>query len=252
MPESLPAVIITCAVLREAIQKLLGDQSTQVIVMDYGLHLTPQKMRAAIQEQLDGLSAPHLVLIGFGLCGNGLVGLKSRNHTMVIPRIDDCVALFFGSRTAYLREFQAEPGTYYLTPGWLECQGEPRSEHLKYCEKYGPEKAALITDALYGHYRKACFLALTPEALTQYRARATEVAQFCSERWDWQYKEVLGSDVFIRRLLGFARGGIPVDPLQDPEDFVFIRPGEEVRQEPFMHQATIQEESDSCTTFTIK
>jgi hypothetical protein len=252
MAESPPTVIITCAVLREAIQKLLADQSTRIIVMDYGLHLTPQKMRAAIQEQIDGLASPHLVLIGFGLCGNGLVGLKSRNHTLVIPCVDDCIALFFGSRTAFLREFHADPGTYYLTPGWLECQGEPRGEHLKCCEKYGPEKAALITDALYGRYRKACFIALTPEDLEQYRAQATEVAEFCRERWGWQYKEAVGSDVFIRRLLEFARDGISVDARQDPEDFVFIRPGEEVRQQPFMLQATIQEESDSCTTYTIK
>jgi hypothetical protein len=252
MSESLPTVIICCAVLREAIQSVLGDKSRRVIVMDYGLHLTPQKMRAAIQEQIDGLALPHLVLIGFGLCGNGLVGLKSGSHTLVIPRVDDCVALFFGSRKAYLREFHADPGTYYLTPGWLECHGEPRSEHLKCCEKYGPEKAALITDALYGRYRKACFIALTPEDLEQYRAQAAQVALFCRERWDWQYKEAVGSDAFIRRLLEFARGGISADAHQDPEDFIFIRPGEEVRQQPFMLEASIQEETDPCTTFTIK
>jgi hypothetical protein len=178
------------------------------------------------------------VLLGFGLCGNGLVGLQSHAHTLIVPRVDDCVALFFGSRSVYVREFQAEPGTYYLTPGWLECGGEPKTEFLKCCEKYGEQKAAVITDALYGHYRKACFLALTPEDLEQYRPQAQQVAQFCGERWGWQYKEVVGSNALILRLLEFIREGIPVDPRQDPKDFVILRPGEEVKQEPFMLPAS--------------
>jgi Protein of unknown function (DUF1638) len=225
MGENLPAVIIACAVLRDSIRKLSGDQAPPVLVMDYGLHLTPRKMRAAIQEQIDALAKPHLILIGFGLCGNGLVGLMSRAHTLVIPRADDCVALFFGSRAAFLREFQCDPGTYYLTPGWLECQGEPR---------------------------KACFVALTPEDLERYRPQARQVADFCSERWGWQYKEVVGSNAFIARLLDFLQGGIPGDARRDPDDFVIIRPGEEVAQQPFMRPDKTEEESDPCSTCTIK
>ncbi len=242
MPVNQPTVVIACAVFRGAIQDMIGDQNTHVIVMDYGLHLTPQKMRAAIQEQIDDLTTPHLVLIGFGLCGNGLVGLKSRNHTLVIPRVDDCVALFFGSRTTYLREFQAEPGTYYLTPGWLECGGEPRSEYLKCVEKYGTEKATLISNTLYGRYRKACFIALSSAELEQYRAQARQVADFCRVRWGWEYKEVIGSPALIQRLLEFGRHKVPTDELRSTEEYVVIRPGEEVRQEPFMLQLKLQEE----------
>lgn len=234
MPEGRRPVIITCAVLRESMQTLAGAEGPRVIVMDYGLHLTPQKMRAAIQAVIDGIEQPGLVLIGFGLCGNGLVGLKSGSHTLVIPRVDDCIALLFGSRAAFLKEFNAAPAVYYLTPGWLECGGEPRTEYLQNCEKFGQAKADLISDALYGRYRKACFVALTADDLEKYGPRARQVADFCSRRWGWQYKEMVGSDSFIRKLLACAAAWNDPGTLEDSPEFIIIRPGEEVTQQPFM------------------
>jgi hypothetical protein len=252
MSDNKRPIIIACAVLRETIGKLAGQEGIQVVVMDYGLHLTPQKMRAAIQEEIDRIEAARLVLIGFGLCGNGLVGLKSGKHTLVIPRVDDCVALFFGSRAAFLKEFRSDPATYYLTPGWLECGGEPRSEYLKCSEKYGPEKARVITDTLYGRYRNACFLALTAEDLEKYGPQARQVADFCREHWGWLYRETLGSDGFIRRLLSFADRRNDPDALRDSPEFIIIRPGEEVTQQPFMLQEMDQEVSNPCSTCTTK
>ncbi len=242
MSDNPPIAVIACAVLRDAIRGMLDNPDTQLIAMEYGLHLTPGKMRAAIQQQIDALTIPHVVLIGFGLCGNGLVGLRSGSHTLVIPRVDDCVALFFGSRAAYLEEFDAEPGTYYLTPGWLECGGEPMSEYHKCLEKYGAEKAALIADALYGHYRRSCFIALSEAELARYRAQARQVAEFCRNRWNWGYQERIGSATLIRGLLEFGQRLRSPDGIDDEGDYVIIRPGEEVRQEPFMRPAVPQEE----------
>jgi hypothetical protein len=239
-------------VLRDVIQRNVLDDGASIVFLDYGLHLTPGKLRSAIQAQLDARAESHLVLIGYGLCGNGLVGLQSRRHTLIIPRVDDCISLFLGSRAAYLREFRADPATYYLTPGWLECGGEPRTDFGRCLEKYGPEKAALICDALYARYRRACFVAASAEDLGRYRERALEVAAFCSERWGWQYEERAGSDELIRRLIQagaeFDRSGAPAGIC----DFVTVAPGGEVLQEPFMAGLFPPEDTGSCTTSTIR
>ena len=116
-------LVIACAVFKEVIPQYIREASTQVVFMEYGLHLTPRKLSAAIQEQIDAQTEPRLVLIGFGLCGNGLIGLKSRRHTLILPRVDDCVALHLGSQADYLAAVQSEPATYYLSPGWLDCGG---------------------------------------------------------------------------------------------------------------------------------
>jgi hypothetical protein len=252
MSEKQPCLIIACAVLRDVLRAPGTDPATPVILMDYGLHLTPLKMRAAIQAHIDALDTPHRVLLGYGLCGNGLAGLQSRQHTLVIPRVDDCISLFLGSRAAYLQAFQAEPATYYLTPGWLECGGEPWSAYQECSAKYGPDKAAWIADAMYRNYRRLCFLAFTPEEQEKYRPRALQVAEFCRQRWGWRYEERIGSDALIRRLRHFAGGGAE-DPPDGTKELLIIPPGQEVRQESFMlSQTNLQEESALCTTFTIK
>jgi hypothetical protein len=251
MSEKQPILIIACAIFREVLNTLIADRSASVIFMDYGLHLTPQKMKTAIQAHIDALNKPHLVLIGYGLCGNGLVGLQSRQHTLVIPRVDDCIALFLGSRAAYLRAFQDNPATYYLTPGWIECGGEPWSAYQECSAKYGPDKAAWIGDAMYRHYRRLCFVAFTQEELGKYRPRALQIADFCREHWGWQYEERVGSDALIRRLIR-SGAGIAEIPGSNGE-FVVVEPGQEVRQESFMLSRTIlKEEPGTCTTYTTK
>jgi hypothetical protein len=251
MSEKLPVLIIACAIFREILQARIEDGTASVILMDYGLHLTPQKMKGAIQAHIDALDRPHLVLLGYGLCGNGPVGLQSRQHTLVIPRVDDCIALFLGSRAAYLRAFQDNPATYYLTPGWIECGGEPWSTYQECSAKYGADKAGWIADAMYRRYRKACFIALSPEELARYRPRALQIAAFCRERWNWQYEERLGSDRLIRRLIGACAGfdGTP----GSSEDLIVVEPGRDVLQEWFMSSQTALEEGPAtCTTCTIK
>jgi hypothetical protein len=229
-----PTLIIACAVLEDALRSQIGDANFAIQVMDYGLHLTPLKMTAAIQARIDSLAVPHNVLIGFGLCGNGLVGLESRAHTLIIPRVDDCISLFLGSRPAYLEAFRSEPGTYYLTRGWLECGGDPWSEYQKCLARFGPDKAAMISDALYRNYRKACLIAFTNQELDRCRPQALKVAAFCRERWGWRYEERLGSDRLIRRLLDIGRLGASAALDSHAGEFVVVPPNSQVQQNQFM------------------
>jgi hypothetical protein len=231
-----PVAIIACRVLQNIIEgQLLRDCHHRLVFLEYGLHRTPGLMAPAIQEQIDALSEPHRVLIGYGLCGNGVVGLKARQHTLVIPRADDCIALFLGSHQEYLKEFEATPGTYYLTSGWLESGSEPLSEYREYCERFGPEDAGWISDSQYSGYQRLCFVAHSGEDIDAYRPRAMTVADFCRERWGWRYEERLGSDAFLRRLLAHAQDGTEPEQLsQMGGDFVVSPPGSEVRQDQFL------------------
>lgn len=174
------------------------------IFLEYGLHRFPQLMAPAIQEQIDALPEPSLVVIGYGLCGNGVVGVKAREHTLLIPRTDDCIAMFLGSYETYLEEFASSPGTYYLTKGWLESGSHPLSEYHEYREKYGGDDAEWLIDTQYQDYERLCFVAHSAEDLEEYRPQALEVAEFGRERWGWRYEERLGTDRFIRQLMNHA------------------------------------------------
>ncbi len=226
-----PVVVVSCQVLQDMLVRLLPDgMAQQVTFMDYGLHRVPGKMTPALQEILDGIEEPSVVMLGYGLCGNGLKGLRAGKHILLVPRVDDCIALLLGSHRDYIREFEAVPGTYYLSKGWLESGSHPLKEYQEYEPKYGAEQAAWIMDQQYRHYERLVLVAQNQEDLDAYREQALEVARFC-ERWGMRFEERLGSDDYVRRFVATASN---LDAADASADFLVIPPGGEIRQEQFM------------------
>ncbi len=234
--KELRVVVITCMVLQDMLERLLPeDLAEEVQLMDYGLHRVPSRMVGTLQDAINNIQEPSLVVLGYGLCGNGLKGIKAGKHTLLAPRTDDCIALLLGSYQTYLDEFHGEPGTYYLTKGWLESGSNPKQEYEEYIPKYGAEQALWIMDQQYQHYKRLMLVARDQEDLEKYRPQAQEVARFC-ERWGMRYEERLGSDHYVRRLIEVARalnnGHDTPEWLKN--DFVIIPPGGEIRQEMFI------------------
>ena len=227
--QPLPVVILACKVFQNLIEQYIPAQvAREFIFLDYGLHRVPKNLRIGIQERIDAIQEPSLILLGYGLCGNGLDGIRAGIHTLVIPRTDDCIAILLGSYAAYRREFDESPGTYYLTKGWLESGSNPLKEYEEYVVKYGAAKADWLIDSLYHNYRRLAFVAHQQRDIELYREAALRVAEF-SSRWNIQYQEILGSDQYVRKL-GNQAGGI--DP--DDEDFLIIRPGGVLTQHDFL------------------
>jgi hypothetical protein len=234
----LPIVVVACKVIAAALDRVLpvgADGRPPLRYLEYGLHRVPVKLTDAVQEALFEIEQPSLVILGYGLCGNGLRGIRSGPHTLLAPRTDDCIALLLGSYKAYMREFSRTPGTYYLTKGWLESGSHPLKEYYEYLPKYGHETTMWLLDQQYAHYHRIALVASNPEEMAAYREQAQEVARFC-ERWNMRYEEITGSDHFIVRLIDTAAG--LADGTLNPEavgpDFLVIPPGEGIRQEMYM------------------
>ncbi len=228
-PKKLPVVVIACLVLQNLLEQLLPDDlAEQITFLDYGLHRLPNKLTWTLQDAIDGIETPSLVVLGYGLCGNGLAGIKAGRHTLLVPRADDCIAILLGSRQAYMREFEAVPGTYYLSKGWLESGSHPLKEHQEYVKKYGPKDAAWIMDQQFQNYERLVLVSHNQTDMEKYRPQAQEVARYC-EQWGMRYEEILGSDAYVRRLVEAAAA---LDKVGN--DFVVIPPGGEIRQEQFI------------------
>jgi hypothetical protein len=227
----LPVVIISCQVLQDMLERLLPEGlAEQVTFMDYGLHREPKKMPRTLQEMIDGIESPSLIVFGYGLCGNGLNGVKAGKHTLLIPRVHDCIAILLGSHQAYTREFESEPGTYYLSKGWLESGSHPLEEYQRLREKYGPEDAEWLMDQQYQHYDRLALVTHNQQDLERYRSEAKEVADYCSQ-WGIRYTEIVGSDEYVRRLIQMAAAP---EAAETDDDFLVIAPGGEVSQDHFM------------------
>jgi hypothetical protein len=226
---NLPIVLIACQVFQHLLEaRLPADLTRSITFLDYGLHSVPRKLSQKIQELIDDLEEPSLVVLGYGLCGNGLSGIRAGKHTLLIPRADDCIAILLGSYQAYKQEFQSAPGTYYLSKGWLESGSNPLSEYKNYVERYGNEQAEWIMDQQYQNYRRLVFVAHSSEDLARYRPQAEEVARFC-QRWGMQYEEILGSEDYVNSLIETATALEKVS-----EDFLIIPPGRELTQSQFI------------------
>jgi len=226
---ALPVVVIACKVFQNFIEAYLPDDlAGEITFLDYGLHAVPRNLKNMLQAQIDSISESSLVVLGYGLCGNGLHGIKAGVHTLLAPRIDDCIAVFLGSYAAYQKEFNDAPGTYYLSKGWLESGSNPLVEYRKYVEKYGESQAQWLMDTQYRNYRRLALVAHEPGDLEKYRPLAREVAEYCAQ-WGVRYEEILGSDEYVRRLGQVAQA---LDLAG--EDFVVVPPGGELKQNQFM------------------
>ena len=126
-----------------------------------------------------------------------------------------------------MREMATEPGTYWLSKGWLESGSHPLKEYQEYEPKYGAKEAMWLMDQQYQHYKRLILVAHEQDDLETYRPQAQEVARFC-ERWGMHYEERLGSDRYVRRLLQVVEDLDTADG-----DFLLVPPGGEVSQFDF-------------------
>lgn len=219
-----PRVVIACRVMKTQIDDLLSEEDPiEVHYLDQNLHRTPEKMRHMIEEKIAEVAgyAAHIVL-GYGLCSNGVVGTRADRQEICIPRVHDCIALMLGSRQAYHDAFNARAGTYYLTAGWVAEEKDPLGTLEKeYVPKMGREDAEWGLREELKHYTHIVLIGSKGDDTERLRKRARENADFLGMK----YEEVEGSDVYFRKLL--------FGPY-DPSDFVCVPPGEAIPQKPFL------------------
>lgn len=78
-------LVIACSVLKNEFLAVNSD-GAHFEFLEQGLHKSPDKMRPAIQEKIDEVNNDiDYVALGYGLCGNGTLGIKAKKQPLVIP-----------------------------------------------------------------------------------------------------------------------------------------------------------------------
>jgi hypothetical protein len=211
--------IVACRVLSRELNHFAAT-SPHVVELSWlpqGLHNTPDKLRQILMETLDGLYRqreenllkhwPDYIALGYGLCSNGVVGLESRETPLVIPRTDDCIALFLGSQARYLELFTRMNGCYWLNNGWIEygwtesaLTGDQTAEKRAfYAEQYGEENADFLIeqDQQWVRNYKLCGYITSPVyACGDYERQARAFASGNA----WSFERVEGDNRMLERL----------------------------------------------------
>ena len=214
-------LVITCGIMKDELL-LVKTEGTSFVFLEQSLHRTPEKMKQVIQDEIKKAEQGDgdTILLGYGLCSNGVLGIKANRHSIVIPRVHDCITLFLGSPERYLEQHQKEPGTYYLTRGWIEEGKSPLAVYEEYCQRYPKETAAWVMKEELKNYTRIALVISELGVSEPHRLHARENARFFNLR----YEEIEGSLEFFRRML---RG--PWD-----KDFIVLPPGGEATQEMFL------------------
>jgi hypothetical protein len=216
--------IFACKTLEEEIRAVLS-RSVDCEFLEYGLHNTPAKLQKELQKRIDEASDGE-ILLGYGLCSNGTANLMSVRHTLVIPRVHDCISLLLGSRELYEQEFKRCPGTYYLSKGWIDQKADPVSSYRKYCEKYGEKRAREFIKLEYANYKRVAFIHTVADS-GEYVGYSMEVACFLGV----EHAEIQGSLRYIDKLINGEWDA----------EFLIIQPGETISLNCFIGLP-----SDSC------
>ena len=211
--------VLACETVIEEMQPLLPPEMAYE-VLDFGLHLAPISLKERLQEAIDENSKTYdTIILGYGLCSLAVVGLVARNCTLVMPKVDDCIAIFLGSGEAYANQAKTEPGTYYLTKGWIEVSDTLLDEQERIVEKYGEERATQIMKIMLKNYKRLVYIDTGVENQDKYR----DVAKKTANQFNLRFEEVQGSNALITKTI-FG----PWD-----QDILVVKPGETIRYTDF-------------------
>jgi hypothetical protein len=218
-------VLVACRVMEPELEELRkGRAHVEVLYLEQSLHRTPQKMAGRVQDLIDQTDArAERIVLGYGLCSNGIVGVQARRQDLIMPRCHDCISFFLGSPGAYRKDFDAHPGTYYLTPGWIAERKDPLGIiEDDYVRRVGREMAVWAMKEELKHYTRIALINTGIADMGPLRARARENAAF----FNMTYAEIDGMslDYFVKLMDG---------PYPESE-FLRLKPGETITQEMFM------------------
>ena len=136
----------------------LADGATDGVrtaTLEAQLHISPERLKVAMKAAVADADKPGVtIVLGYGLCSNAVLGLKTEHATLVVPRVDDCIAMMLGSNEAFAAESAKARGSYYVAKAYLDECDTIMSEHEKLVEKRGVERAERMMRLLLEHYTR--------------------------------------------------------------------------------------------------
>jgi hypothetical protein len=204
--------ILACKTIAHELESAIRTTkvSYPIVWVDSELHNRPETLREEIQSKIDSITETDTIILAFGLCGNGLVGLHSEAARLILPRTEDCIALLLGSQERRTMLAQDAP-RYFLTKGWLESETSIAREYDYCVRKFGHKSGLRVMRMMLEGYRYFTFIETGGYDSGPYIAQTETLAQ----ELGLDHQVIEGSSRFFEKLL--------LGPWD--HEFIIIQPG---------------------------
>jgi hypothetical protein len=223
--------VLACDVFADEIARLQDEPAISlhsVTWLEMGLHDHPPRLRQAVQDAIASIevdASVEIILLAYGLCGQGLLGVQAGRCALVLPRASDCVAVLLGGEARREALLKDDPHTYFFTPGWVRGKrvpGPDREQHVRalYAEKYDDETIEDLVEAdreAFAPYQRACYVDITDDA------RALAYSRHCADCLGWEFRQEEGDPGILRGLLAGP---------WDEREFLTVPPGMRIAMGP--------------------
>ena len=226
--------IISCRVLTREFSAFIAkaDNHIDVSWLPQGLHDVPAVLHKRLDATLDQIEeeiaskqikrAPDYIVLGDGLCSNATTGLVARSIPLVVPRADDCITLFLGSRERYQEFFTKYSGTYWLTNEWVENSDEVQPNYFEdlrreLMEKYDGDEDTVeylmsVSASYVKNYKRVGFI----KSCVHEDPRAEALARGYADRYGLDFFDLQGDNGLLKKII---EGDF------DEENFLTVPPG---------------------------
>lgn len=233
--------VLACKIFQRELAQVMVScpNALDVTFMRQELHMTPAKLRDALQKEIDLIESGQdlhtnegrfgemeAILLGYGLCSNALTGIKSSRLPLVIPRAHDCITMFMGSKERYAEYFEKVKGTYFYSQGWLDLgvdigHSDIERKRNEYMEKFDGDEDTVeylleMDKEMLKNYHYLTYITWPGMNNERGVAMAEEIAKNAG-------MELLPYDGSNRLLADFVNGN------WNEEDFLILQPGEELQ-----------------------
>lgn len=222
--------VLACSVFEReiALHAAHAHHIADIRFFEMGLHDQPTVLRGRLQANLDDLNqltGIDAVVLCYGLCGRGTVGLSSSRHKLVIPRAHDCVTVFMGSKEAYAEHQRKCATCYYYTPGWNRGRRVPGPDALEalradLSRRFDADDIEFLVDATREQWAMHDTVSYV-DLGTDDSAAEEAYARNCAGWLGWRFERLSGDPALLRDLLWCK---------WDAERYQIIEPGATLAQ----------------------